>query len=124
MRSARWVALPSALTIVLFVLIALRLNVVRHRTGDWSGENCVIGPYDPAERSYLYMITAVFALTVATAAIVAVRTRSQPARFVGVGVLIVCAVAALYIFVYVWGGLEYNNTPQPEIPCPSKDSQL
>ncbi|ATL66377.1 hypothetical protein [Nocardia terpenica] len=124
MRAGRWVILPSALTCAMVVLIALRIRIVRQRTGDWSGENCVIGPYNPAERSYLYAITAVFALTVATAVAVTITTNSRRARIVAIGLLVFCGLATLYIFAYVWAGLEYNNRPDPSMPCPFRRKDL
>ncbi|GAB2549389.1 hypothetical protein [Nocardia heshunensis] len=122
MRSGRWLALPAAALVATVVLIALRIRIVIARTGHWYGETCVIGPYNPAERTYLYVITAVFVLTVVTAVLVAFRTRSGRARWIAVGLLAACAVVGLYLLT-VWGGLETNNKPIPEEPCPTLKEQ-
>ncbi|MCU1647962.1 MAG: hypothetical protein JWN03_8237 [Nocardia sp.] len=118
MKAGRWVALPTTLTIAMIVLLGLRIRIVRQRAGDWSGERCVVGPYNPAERTYLYVITAIFVLTVATALIVAIKTRSPAARWIAVGLLMFCAIVGLYLLT-VWGGFEVNNKPIPEEPCPT-----
>ncbi|WP_405498298.1 hypothetical protein [Nocardia sp. NBC_00511] len=102
----------------MIVLIALRLRIVIQRTGHWSGDTCVIGPYNPAERTYLFVITAVFVVTVASALIVAYKTRSRVARWMAVGLIAVSVIVGLHLLA-VWGGLESNNRPIPEDPCPT-----
>jgi hypothetical protein len=123
-RDRRWVALPAGLTLALAVLLVVRIQLVRRRTGDWSGEDCVVGPYDPAERTYLYAITGVLLLAIVSTVIVAVRTRSRSARIAAIAMSILCGITALYVFVYVWGGLEYNNRPDPSMPCPFLNKDL
>ncbi|MVU76654.1 hypothetical protein GPX89_05265 [Nocardia sp. ET3-3] len=118
MRHGRWIAVPIVSTVVLLVLLALRIRIVIQRTGHWSGETCVIGPYNPAERTYLYVITAVFVLTVVSAVVVAVRTGPGAVRWTAIALLALCAVIGLYLLT-VWGGLESNNKPIPEEPCPT-----
>jgi hypothetical protein len=117
MRSPQWVALPLALLVSALVLIGLRIRIVRDRTGDWAGEGCVVGPYNPAERTYLFAITAVLAVAALTAILVIVRTRSARSRITAIVVVLICVIGALYLAT-VWGGLEYNNRPVPELPCP------
>jgi phosphatidylglycerophosphate synthase len=117
-RESRWVALPVLFTALTLVLTGLRIRIVRERASDWSGEGCVVGPYNPAERHYLYAITALLIISVASAIVVVIRTKSTPARITALVVIVVCALAALYLMT-VWGGLEYNNQPHPELPCPN-----
>lgn len=117
-KSGRWILIPTALTVTMSVLIALRLQIVIQRTGHWTGDTCVVGPYNPAERTYLYVITVVFVLAVASTLVVAIKTRSTTARWVAVGLITICVIAGLHLLA-VWGGLESNNKPIPEEPCPT-----
>lgn len=118
LKSGRWIVVPVASAVAMIVLIALRLRIVIQRTGHWSGDTCVIGPYNPAERTYLFVITAVFVVTVASALIVAYKTRSRVARWMAVGLIAVSVIVGLHLLA-VWGGLESNNRPIPEDPCPT-----
>ncbi|MCV7230485.1 hypothetical protein [Mycolicibacterium komossense] len=118
MRGPRWAALPISLTVLTLILTGLRIRIVRQRASDWSGEGCVIGPYNPAERYYLYAITALLILSAITAILLVVRTESAMARLTALGLVVVCGLIALYA-LYVWGGFEFNNQPTPEEPCPA-----
>jgi hypothetical protein len=118
----RWLAAALTLGAVVVGLITVRIHIVRQRTGDWAGEGCVIGPYNPTERIYLYAITIVLMMALVVAVTVAIRSRSRTRI---AAILLSCGLAVIALYpLYGWGGLEYNNQPHPEMPCSFKQGDF
>ncbi|WP_225732104.1 MULTISPECIES: hypothetical protein [unclassified Nocardia] len=119
MNRRRWLLPLVALPIATVTMLVIRIGMVRDRAGDWSGEQCVVGPYDPAERTYLYVVTVLMVLTAALAIYLLLKVRDRAVRITAAVVVAATVIGALYL-VTVWGGMEYNNRPVPELPCPDR----
>lgn len=117
MKVLAWAAIPLALLATLVVLMVIRIRMVQARATLWTGDGCPAGPYNPAEHTYLWAISAVTTLLVLVAAVPAVLASARVQRVLMVVMLIPALLFASGYLFFVWTGGEENNQPHPQSPC-------
>ncbi|MCT7372383.1 hypothetical protein [Mycolicibacterium llatzerense] len=117
MKLFAWTAVPLALLATLVVLMMIRIRMVQARATLWTGDGCPAGPYNPAEHTYLWAITAVTTLLILTTTVLAVLAASQIQRVLMVVILIPALLFASGYLFFVWTGGEENNQPHPRSHC-------
>jgi hypothetical protein len=116
-KSLRWSALPAALMTIIVVALVLRIDIVMRRSTAWQGDGCVAGPYDPSERTYLWVITIMAALTLVVAALIGLMARTARLRVVmAIFAIPVLLFSTGYLF-FVWTGGETTNRPNAISHC-------
>ena len=103
-----------------FVFVVIRFRLVKYVTGSLIGQSCAnLHPYDPAEHTYLILITllSIVLMVVSIVGVVALNIN----RFVKI-LLTVLSMAMVVVLCYsglVWtGGLELSNKQVSDVdPC-------
>lgn len=111
MKNLKWALVPGTLIVILAVLMAIRIGMVKRRSTVWEGTGCIVGPYDPSERTYLLAITVVTALLLATAVAMALLAKTAVFRVLMVVLTIPVLMFAISYLGFVWTGGEETNRP-------------
>lgn len=117
MKRFGWAAIPLVLIATLVVLMVIRIRIVQARATLWTGDGCPAGPYNPAEHTYLWAISAVTALLILVTTVLALLATSGVQRVLMVVMLIPALLFASGYLFFVWTGGEENNQQHPQSPC-------
>ncbi len=117
MRSLRWSVIPGFLIVIIAVLLAIRIDIVMHRSKGWQGDGCIIGPYDPSEHTYLWLITIAAGATLAVIAMIALMAKTSRLRAAVAVLSVPVLLLATGYLSFAWTGGEISNKPNAITEC-------
>ena len=117
MKSLRWSAVPGALAVVIAILLALRIDTVMRRSKGWQGNGCIVGPYDPSERTYLWLLTLSAGITLLVTALIALAAKTAQLRVAMAIIAVPVLLMSTGYLMFVWTGGESTNRPNVISEC-------
>lgn len=102
---------------VIVLALIMRIDIVMRRSTAWQGDGCVAGPYDPSERTYLWVITITAGLALVVAALIGLTAKTACLRVaMAIFAIPVLLFSTGYLFS-VWTGSETTNRPDAISHC-------